>query len=172
MDINALDKVSYGLYVICTHDNSGGFNGCVVNTFFQITSNPVKIAVSVSKNNYTHELIKNSKTFSCNVLRKDAELENYGKYGYRTGRDINKFDEGDYTVDINGNPILLGNVSCAFFVCWVTEIYDLGTHSIFVALVDDAAIIDKEADVLTYDYYKKEKKMKPPPNAPTYKPSH
>ena len=168
MDFDALFKISYGLYVVTAHDNARGYAGCVANTFMQVTSAPVKVAMSISKNNQTHEFIKNTMTFNCNVLRRDADINDFSKFGYRTGREIDKFEDEKVSLDINGNPELGQHICLASFVCWVTETVDLGTHTLFIAIVDDAKIIDNTAEVMTYDSYRKEKKLKPPPNAPTY----
>ena len=59
MDTKALFNIGYGLYVLTTRCGNVD-NGCIVNTVTQVTSNPLQVAVTVNKNNYTHELIQNS----------------------------------------------------------------------------------------------------------------
>lgn len=48
MDLKALHKISYGMYVISSIKN-GKLNGQIANTVFQITSEPPTIAVSINK---------------------------------------------------------------------------------------------------------------------------
>jgi len=56
MNLNALHKISYGIYIVSAH-RDGAINGQIANTVFQITSTPATLAVSINKDNYTHEFI-------------------------------------------------------------------------------------------------------------------
>ena len=49
-DMNVLKNIGYGLYVVTSNDGVKD-NGCIVNSVMQITSNPVKIAVAINKEN-------------------------------------------------------------------------------------------------------------------------
>ena len=57
MNLKALHKISYGLYIIGAKKEDR-LNGQTANTVFQITSEPPAIAVSINKNNLTYEFIK------------------------------------------------------------------------------------------------------------------
>lgn len=57
INFEALFKVSYGLYVVCSGDNSRG-NGFISNTVFQVTSEPARFASCCNKDNLTAEFIK------------------------------------------------------------------------------------------------------------------
>ena len=76
MEINcrALRKISYGLYVVSS-GRKNKFNGQIANTVFQITSEPPIIAVSINKQNLTHQFIKESGKFSVSVLSKNTPLK-------------------------------------------------------------------------------------------------
>ena len=65
MDI--LRKISQGMYVLTTKNG-----GCIVDAVSQISAgeNPL-IAVSVMKNNYTNELLKQNNTFALSVIGKN-----------------------------------------------------------------------------------------------------
>jgi len=56
MNLKALYKLSYGLYVVSSKKGNR-LNGQVANSVFQVTSEPPTIAVSINKNNLTHEFI-------------------------------------------------------------------------------------------------------------------
>ena len=57
MDPNVLHNIGYGMYVISSNKGSL-INGQIANTVFQITSEPITIAVSINKKNLTHEYIE------------------------------------------------------------------------------------------------------------------
>ena len=90
MDFNALNKISYGMYVISSIKENA-LNGQICNSVMQITSEPVKIAVCINKQNLTHEFIEKSKVFTVSVLSKETPLEFIGRFGFRSGRDFDKF---------------------------------------------------------------------------------
>ena len=92
MNLQSLRKLGYGVYIVCSKKGEK-FNGQIVNTLFQVTSEPPTIAVSINKNNLTHEYIEDSKVFTASVLYQDTPLSFIGKFGFRSGRDINKFEE-------------------------------------------------------------------------------
>ena len=90
MDTKALFDIGYGLYVLTTnYDNID--NGCIVNTVTQVTSNPLQIAVTVNKGNYTHDLIKDSCVFNISILTTETPMKVFEHFGFQSGRKVNKF---------------------------------------------------------------------------------
>ncbi|MCS7121382.1 MAG: flavin reductase family protein [Archaeoglobaceae archaeon] len=165
MKLEALYKISYGLYVV-TSVKDGAFAGQIANTVFQVTSEPPKIAACLNKKNTTHEYVKNSKVFSVSVLEKDTPLQFIGIFGFRSSRDFNKFKDVNFKIGKTGTPIVL-DYSVAFFEAEVEKELDVGTHTIFVGKVIDAEIL-KEAEVMTYAYYHLVKRGKTPKTATVY----
>lgn len=150
MDVRALYKISYGLYIV-TSVKSGTFSGQIANTVFQVTAEPVKIAASINKENTTHEFIENSKVFAVSVLAKDTPMQFIGRFGFRSSRNFNKFEGVRYRIGKTGAPIVLDN-SVAYVEARVVGSCDAGTHTLFIGEVVDADLIsDKE--VMTYEYY-------------------
>ncbi len=165
MDIKTLHKISYGLYVIGSKLNKK-INGQIANTVFQVTSEPPTVAISINKDNYTHKLINKSRVFTISFLSEETPMQFIGRFGFKCGRDLNKFQGVKYKLGTTGAPILL-DYTIRYIECEVIDSLDVGTHTIFVGKVLDAAIIsDKNA--MTYDYYHKVKKGKTPKSAPTY----
>jgi ferric-chelate reductase [NAD(P)H] len=165
MNPMALHKISYGLYVVSAH-RDGGINGQIANTVFQITSQPATLAVSINKDNYTHEFIEGGRSFVVNVLDKETAMTFIGRFGFRCGRDIEKFDGIGYRISSLGNPILEEN-SIAFLEATVDKAIDMGSHTIFIGEVVDGDIIG-DGEAMTYAYYHFVKKGKSPKAAPTY----
>jgi ferric-chelate reductase [NAD(P)H] len=165
MNRKALHQISYGLYVVAAHKGDQ-VNGQIANTVFQITSKPPKLAVSINKENYTHELITAGGSLTVNVLRQDTGMVFIGRFGFKCGRDMNKFDGVKYRLSALGNPILEENTT-AFLEVRVDQSMDMGTHTLFFGEVVDADILSA-AEVLTYAHYQLVKKGKAPKTAPTY----
>ena len=166
IDLEALFKISYGLYVVCSK-NGEKLNGYISNAVFQVTAEPPRLAVCCSKNNYTAELITESGKLSISVLNKDVKAGIIGAFGYKSGRDIDKFANVEYITGETGIPVVLED-SIASFECSVSQIVDVDTHLLFIAEIINRRIIDNAGEPLTYAYYRNVKKGKAPKNAPTY----
>lgn len=160
----ALGKISYGLYVVSAADGDK-INGQIVNTVFQVTSSPSRVAVGVNKANLTHEYISKSKKFSVTVLSADTPQVFIGTFGFRTGRNFNKFEKTEYK-NVNGVPVVTEN-AISIMTFDVDGSVDMGTHTLFYGTVTYAENI-KEGNVLTYEYYKNVIKGKTHKNATTY----
>ena len=166
IDFNALFKVSYGLYIVSSGSREHG-NGYVSNTVFQVSAEPPLFASCCHKENHTAELIKASGGFSVSVLRKDAGAETIGTFGYRSGKDTDKFEGRDVRYGETGVPIVV-NDAIAILEFRVKDTLDVGTHLMFMGELIHAEILDEEAEPLTYLYYRSVKKGAAPKNAPTY----
>ena len=165
MNRKTLHKISYGLYVISSI-NGDKKNGQIANAIFQVTSQPPTLAVSINKENLTHEYISKSKVFTISILPENTSMKFIGTFGFKSGRDIDKFDGIDYKIGKTKAPIILDN-SLGFIECVVINKIDIGTHTIFCANVVDADILSQE-NPMTYEYYHKVKGGYSPKTAPTY----
>ena len=165
MNLNALHKISYGMYIVGSHKGEK-LNGQIANTVFQITSEPPTIAVSINKNNLTHEYIKASKVFSASMLCQTAPLPFIGGFGFKSGRDTDKLKGVNYKAGQTGSPIFLDNTS-AYLEAEVIQDVDAGTHTIFIGKVVAAEILN-ENPCMTYDYYFQVKRGTTPKSAPSY----
>lgn len=165
MDIKAFFKLSYGLYIVTSkHDNQE--SGCVINTMTQVTAEPSQVCVTLNKDNYTTELIKESQVFNVSVLLEDVSMDTIRQFGFQSGRDVNKFEKGTYKTDQNGVKYL-AKESAAMFVCQVKQMVDVGTHIMFIAEVKDTAVLS-DLPVLTYSAYHEKKNGTTPKSAPSY----
>ena len=165
MDKKALHKISYGLYIVST-GMGDQLNGQVANTVFQITSEPPAITVCINRENYTHSLINNSGVLSVTVLEQNVPMELIGKFGFKTGREVDKFHKLNYRLGVTGAPVLLEH-SIAFIEGEINGRLDMGTHTLFCARVVDCGMLG-EGEPLTYAYYHAVKKGRAPKNAPAY----
>jgi len=166
MNINALFKLGYGVYVV-TSKKGDRFNGQIANTVFQVAAEPPTVAVSINKNNLTHEFIKESKVFAASVLCEETSLTFIGSFGFKSGRDSNKFAGINYKIGETGAPIVLDN-AVSYLEAKVTREMSVGTHTIFVGEVVNADVVDEHKACMTYDYYHQIKGGKTPKSAATY----
>ena len=166
INFEALFKMSYGLYIVCSGDNKTG-NGFISNTVFQVTSEPAQFAACCNKNNFTAEFIEKYGNFSISVLHQNTNPEIFSKFGYKSGRDFNKLEGTDLKYGKTGVPVVL-NDSVAYLECKVVKKIDVGTHWLFIGELKDAKILDQANEVITYDYYRRVRKGLSPKNAPTY----
>ncbi|OQA91488.1 MAG: High molecular weight rubredoxin [Elusimicrobia bacterium ADurb.Bin231] len=165
MNNQVLFKISYGMYVIGAADKER-LNGQIANTVFQLTSEPAVIAVVLNKKNLTYEIINKSRVFTINILANTAPMEFIGRFGFRSGREINKFEGVKYKKGISGVPIVLEH-TVGYIELKVVGVTDVGTHSIFIAEVVEGEILN-DGHPMTYAFYHDVKKGKSPPSAPTY----
>lgn len=163
MNKNAFRQLSYGVYVISTWDN-GRPTGCTANSAMQITSEPATIAVSINHDNYTNQCIKESGRFAISILGENSDPGIIGIFGFKSGRDHNKFDEVEMTVK-GFMPVVAD--TCAYICCEVINTMETSTHTVFLGKVTDADVLKKD-DAMTYAYYHNVIKGKSPKAAPTY----
>ncbi len=165
MNIKTLHKISYGLYIISSKRN-GKFNGQIANTVFQTTAEPPMVTACINKKNLTHEFIKKSKIFTISILSKETPMKFIGLFGFRSGRDLDKFKDVNYKSGAAGVPIVLDN-TIGYLECEVISSMDAKSHTLFLAKVLDAEII-KDGEPMTYSYYHEVKGGISPKTAPTY----
>ncbi len=155
----AMFKLSYGLFLLSANDN-GKDNGCIINTVTQITDNPKRISVAVNKINYTHDMIVNSGTFNISVLTTDTPFEVFEQFGFKTGENTDKFAGINYTEKSSNGINYLNKYTNAVISAKVVDVYDYGTHTVFIAEITEAFILDDVPSV-TYSYYFEHIKPKP-----------
>jgi ferric-chelate reductase [NAD(P)H] len=165
MDRRPFRDLSYGLYIVTARDGER-LNGQIVNTVIQVTSEPPRLAVIINKKNLTHGFIKRSKVFGVTVLDDSAPMIFIGPFGFKSGREVNKFEKVKFKVGTTGCPLVIEHALSVLEAEVVDEI-DVGTHTIFVGDAVSSETINPGRP-LTYRFYHEVLKGKSPKNAPTY----
>ncbi len=163
--VEALLKLGYGLYVISA-SRDGRLNGQIANSLFQITPDPPYLGACINRNNFTHRMIEESGSFGVNALSIDTDIKFIGRFGFRSGRDFDKFEGLDYSLGPRGNPKLNQN-TVAFLEVEVTERVEVGTHTIFIGFVTHGEVISDE-EPMSYFHYRVIKRGGTPKSASTY----
>lgn len=164
MDNKVLRNLSYGLYTIGTLKD-GRKVGCVVNSVFQVTSDPIMICVSMNKDNFTHDCIKEEGKFSVSILSEETNPNVISSFGFRSSKESEKYEGFKYEY-IDELPVISENIS-GYLICEVVSFTEVGTHSLIISKVVDAGFLGTHKP-MTYDYYHKVIKGSAPKNAPTY----
>ena len=157
-DLSALFNIGYGLYVVTCSDGKKD-NGLIVNTVTQVTSTPNQIAVTINKDNYSHHIIKQSGIMNINCLSQDAPFSVFQRFGFHSGRSVDKFEGEEVFRSDNGLVFLSKHIN-SFMSLKVEQYVDLGTHGMFICSVTESRVISN-AETMTYTYYQKNVKPKP-----------
>ena len=162
IDPKTVQKFSYGLFVL-TAQADGKDNGCIINTAAQLTSTPNRINIAVNKANYTHDMILNTGVFNVSVLSQKASFDIFKRFGFASGKDTDKFAGYERNVARSANGLLyVTEGTNAFMSAKVIDAYDYGTHTMFIAELTEAAVLNQDPSV-TYAYYFDHIKPKPQP---------
>lgn len=167
MNKKAMYSLSYGLFVLTARVGDKD-NGCIINTAGQVTSEPNRISIAVNKANLTHDMVMESGKFNISILSEKASFDIFKHFGFQTGKNVDKF--AGYTAcerSENGLYYITEGTN-AYISATVEQSLDLGTHTLFIATVDDMDVLASEPSA-TYAYYQSSIKPKPEEKAPAGK---
>jgi flavin reductase (DIM6/NTAB) family NADH-FMN oxidoreductase RutF len=165
IDSKALFSFSYGVYIVSSL-REGRFNGQIANAAMQVTGDPCAVAVCLHKSNLTNEYVRASGLFSVSVLERDTPMPFIGRFGFKCGRDTDKFCEIGYERGLTGVPLVTDH-ALSVVEARVVQAVDVFTHTLFVGEVLSSRVV-REGTALTYADYHLIKKGKSPKTAPTF----
>lgn len=167
MDHKTMYQLTYGLFVL-TSASEGRDSGCIINTAAQVTSDPNRISITVNKMNFTHDLVKQSGKFNISILSEKAGFETFRHFGFQSGREADKFSGyADCKRSANGLYYITAGTN-GYISATVEQTLDLGSHTLFIASVDDMELLS-DVPSATYAYYQSSIKPKPEKTAPAGK---
>ncbi len=161
-DRKAMYALSYGLFVLSTRDGERD-NGCIINTGMQVTTDPNRVVFTVNKSNATHDMLLNSRRFALSVLSQEADFALFQRFGFQSGREVDKF--AGLAGVVRGEDRILRPTQGvnAWIGGRVVSTTDLGTHTLFLADVEDGDVLS-DVPSATYAYY--QARIKPKSQAP------
>ena len=160
-----LKDLSYGLYVMTSLCDEQ-MNGQIVNSVNQVTSEPVRLAVTVNKKNLTHDFICESKLFGISILNETTPMSFFELFGFKSGREVDKMSQVRHMKGVTGCPVVHEN-ALSFVEAVVFKEVDLGSHTIFIGNAVSSEVLG-HGNSLTYKYYADEMSGTLPPRAPCY----
>ena len=159
-DPKAMYALSYGLFVLTARRGEKD-NGCIINTAMQVTTQPNRVIITVNKSNFTHDMVLETGRFTLSVLSQKAEFSTFQRFGFQSGRDVDKFAGFEEHALRGENGILYVTLgTSAWLSCRVVSTLDLGTHTLFLADVEDGDVLSSDPAV-TYSYYQAHIKPRP-----------
>ena len=157
-DMTALSHIGYGLYAVTTNDGKRD-NAMIVNTVTQVTSVPNRIAVTINKAGYSHHVIKQTGVMNVNCLTVETPFSIFEDYGFRSGRNVDKFADTTPLRSDNGLAVLPRYIN-SFMSLKVEDYVDFDTHGMFICSVTEARVLS-DVETMTYTYYHENVKPKP-----------
>lgn len=164
-DPKALFSLSYGLYLVTSHDGQRD-NGMIANTACQQTDSPCRVSVTINKANYSHDVIRKTGKMNVHCLSKDTPFAVFERFGFHSGKDTDKFADAPVTRrSQNGLAVVEENVN-AWLSLEVEQYIDLGTHGMFICSVPEAETLSSVPSLTYADYHRDVKpKRQPQPQA-------
>ena len=111
-----------------------------------VCSSPAMVSISVRKERYSHDIIRDTGEFVINLVNRKL-LRATDWCGVKSGRDVDKFKEMHLTVQesrkIKAPGILESPVNIE---CKVRQVLELGSHDMFVAEVMSVTVDDAYMD--------------------------
>ena len=157
-DLSALFKIGYGLYLVTSNDGKKD-NGLIVNTITQVTNSPNRVAVTINKENYSHHVIRQSGIMNVNCLTVEAPFDVFERFGFVSGRNVDKFKDCQPLRSDNGLVFLPRYIN-SFLSLRVEQYVDLDTHGMFICSITEARVLS-DLETMTYSYYFENVKPKP-----------
>jgi flavin reductase (DIM6/NTAB) family NADH-FMN oxidoreductase RutF len=142
----AFRSLVHGVYVITTRCGDR-VNGMTAAWVSQVSLKPLLLMVSIAPSRYSHDLIMESRVFAVNVLT--SEQVDLGKrFGFASGRRVDKFAGLDYLTAATGSPIL--PQAQAYFDLNLVDTHPAGDHTLFVGEAVEAKILHPELQPLVF----------------------
>jgi flavin reductase (DIM6/NTAB) family NADH-FMN oxidoreductase RutF len=142
----AFTALVHGVYVV-TSRLEDTVNGMTASWVSQVSLKPLMVMVSIAPSRYSHRLIKESGSFAINVLT-SSQVELGKRFGYKSGRQVDKFANLSWTAAATGAPIL--PQAYAYFDLKLKDTCPAGDHTLFLGEVVEARILHPEAQPLIF----------------------
>jgi len=146
MQAVAFTALVHGVYVVTTRLGEK-INGMTAAWVAQVSLNPLLVMVSIAPSRYSHTLIKESGIFAINVLTGE-QVELAKRFGYKSGRKIDKFAGLDCLAAGSGAPVL--PQAYAYLDLRLVHTYTAGDHTLFVGEVMEAKILHPQSQPLIF----------------------
>lgn len=153
----ALFNIGYGLYIVTAKDGNKD-NGCIVNAVTQLTDKKLRVAVTINKQNLTHDMVKNTGLLNVNCLTEETPFEIFEYFGFQSGKNVEKFVSPN--LDRSENGLVTLPYTNSFFSLKVEQEVDLDSHTLFICEVTEAKVLS-DKPTMTYTYYHKNVKPQP-----------
>ena len=161
MNKKAIYNLTYGLFVLTARSGEKD-NGCIINTAGQVTSSPNRISITVNKDNLTHDMVMERGKFNISILSEKASFDIFKHFGFQSGKTTDKFQGYSASKRSENGIYYITEGTNAYISASVEQTIDLGSHTMFIAAVEDMEVLADEPSA-SYAYY--QSSIKPQPEA-------
>jgi len=136
-----------GVAVLTVRDGAH-VHGMTVNSFSSVSLEPPLVLVCIERVVRTHGLLEHARTFGLSILAEgQAEISN--RFAGRDTEHADRFEGLETYTAVTGAPFIVGNIG--YLDCQVVAAHEVGTHTIFVAEVLSAHVVNGSQPLLYYD---------------------
>ncbi|WP_067465429.1 flavin reductase family protein [Nocardia amamiensis] len=133
--------------LLVTVQADGRRAGCLVGFATQVSVEPRRFLVGLSKRNHTYRVAQRAERLAVHVLASE-QLSLARLFGGETGDDIDKFVHCDWTPGPGGVPVI--NTVPSWFSARIRDRYDFGDHVGILLEPEDGAARRRGAATLHY----------------------
>lgn len=135
-----------GVTVMTTVTPDGVF-GMTANAITSVSLDPVMLLACVGKDSLMHDYLQRSRVFALNILA-SAHQELSSLFALPDDSHERRMAAVPHRLAPTGSPVLEDAI--AYFDCRVVAQHPGGDHTIFIAEVDEAAVLSPDADPLMF----------------------
>lgn len=122
-----------GTVTVISTESEGHLYGFTATAVCSVCAEPATLLIAVNRSARTHPHITRKSAFAVNIL---AEGQTDLAAAFSTKGD-SQFDQVEHLLTPRGIPVLAG--AAAHLDCIVDQVLDVGTHTLFIGRVVDAA---------------------------------
>lgn len=135
-----------GVYVIGVADGERR-NAFTASSVMQVSFSPLLVALAISPEHASYELLRRGAVFAISVLRADQQrLAEH--FGTQSARDADKLVATRWRAGVSGAPLLLD--ALAHFDCRMVDDIEAGDHRVVIGRVVDGALVGEHGQPLLY----------------------
>lgn len=149
----AMDKLSYGMYLLSAKDKKGRDHACIINSVLQVNNAPDRFLMILDKGNATYGAIDRTNQFNLSVLTQKTPFSLFYRFGFQSGKMTDKmtgFD--DYNRAVINGLIYIKPYANAYFAGKIVQMIDLGTHALCLCDILYSRVLNSDPSA-TYEYY-------------------
>lgn len=153
MDVEALFKISHGVYLTGAKDNNNRLIGSCIDAVMVVEVAPAQVMISLEKSSYTCENILKNKQLTLSVLDEDVSDNIINIFGTKSSKKEDKWAQVSHHL-MNDLPVLDAAVSVMYLE--VALVQETTTHYLFLCNVKET-VKQNEKRPLIYAHYQQRK---------------
>lgn len=149
MDMQALFKISHGMYITGAVDTDGRLVGSVIDSAMVVEAAPAQVLISMNESSYTRAVVEKTKRLALSVLPQSFSPALIKRFGYQSSKTADKWKNTPHDL-CDGLPVLKGCVT--YMALRVLSTMNTAHHTVFLCQVEKIVPCSMGVQ-MTYDYY-------------------